>query len=148
MKNQAIIITILVTVVAVGAGFFGGIQYQKSQRTNFANGQFNGADGQTRQGGQVRGLGGRFGQNRGAVFGQITSADDKSVTVKLTDGSSKIVILSGSTSINKQATGSKNDLKTGIRIAVFGKTNSDGSITAQSVQLNPMSRIPTPNPTK
>lgn len=142
MKNQVIIITILVAIIAGGAGFFGGMQYQKSQRPNFANGQFNGANGQTRQGGQ--GFGGRVGQNGGAVLGEITSADDKSITVKLMDGSSKIVILSGSTSINKQANGTKDDFKTGTNVAVFGQANSDGSVTAQSIQLNPMMGRPSP----
>ena len=136
MKNQAIIIAIFVAVVAGGAGFFIGTQYQKSQTSNFGNAQFSESNGQARQGGQFR----RLGQNGGALVGQITNQDDKSITVKLMDGSSKIVILSGSTSINKQATGSKDDLKTGIRIAVFGKTNSDGSVTAQNIQLNPQFR--------
>ena len=37
--------------------------------------------------------------------------------------------------INKASTGSKKDLKTGIRVVVFGIENSDGSITAQNISL-------------
>ena len=56
------------------------------------------------------------------------------------DGSSRIVILSASTDINKATKATKEDLKTGERVAVFGTQNADGSVTAQSVQLNPQLR--------
>ncbi len=127
------IITIVVVVIAAGAGFFGGMQYQKMQRgrnAQFAYGQFQR----------------RFGANGsgGIVAGDIISQDEKSITVKMPDGSSKIVLLSATTAINKQATGSASDLKAGEKVAVFGTTNSDGSVTAQNIQLNPtMMRRPT-----
>ena len=143
MKNKAIIITIVVAIVTAGVGFFGGMQYQKSQRSNF------GANGAGFMMGQRGTSGGRFGSgNGGAVVGQIISIDTNSITVKLRDGSSKIVILSGTTTINKQATGTKSDLTTGTSVAVFGQANSDGSVTAQSVQLNPVSRTASPTPSK
>lgn len=106
------------------------MQYQKSQRSNFAASQFSSGQG----GGRGQG---RFGQDRPAN-GEIISADDKSVTVKLQDGSSMIVLLTNTTAFNKSAEGSKSDLKVGERVAVFGTENSDGSVTAQNVQLNPM----------
>jgi hypothetical protein len=141
MKNNYIVTAILVLIVGA-ATFYGGMQYQKSQRGQFA-GQFGGNRG---QGGQF----GRGVKGGGMVLGQVMSKDDKSITVKLQDGSSKIVILSGSTTINKQATGTKDDLNSGERVAVFGTTNSDGSVTAQSIQLNPQVRMfrggPTPTP--
>lgn len=74
---------------------------------------------------------------RGSRF---ISSDDKSITVKLQDGSSKIVLLTDTTSISKSTEGSKSDLKTGEKVAVFGTENSDGSVTAQNVQLNPILR--------
>jgi len=127
MKNHWIATIIL--VVAVGAaGFFVGMQYQKMQRGNFAS-RFGGANGTFQR------LGGANGMR--PVFGQIISADATSITVKMNDGSTKIVIVSSRTSINKAATGTKDDLKTGETVAVFGTTNSDGSVTAQNIQLNP-----------
>lgn len=127
MKNHNWGITILIAIIAALAAFYGGMQYQKMQRLSF--GQF----AQGRQGGfQVR--------TGRPVFGEIISSDDKSVTVKLQDGSTKIVILSDNTVINKAATGSKSDLTKGSKIAVFGQTNSDGSLTAQNIQLNPQMR--------
>lgn len=47
--------------------------------------------------------------------------------------------------INKATTATKSDLKTGEKVAVFGTPNSDGSVTAQSIQLNPMFRGPNPS---
>ena len=75
------------------------------------------------------------GQSFRPVSGEIIGSDDKSVTVKLQDGSSKIVLLSDSAQINKASVGAKEDLKTGENIVVFGTTNSDGSVTAQSIQI-------------
>lgn len=57
------------------------------------------------------------------------------------DGSTKIIILSDQTVINKSSEGSKSDLKTGERVTTFGTENSDGSITAQNISIGGMFRI-------
>ncbi len=134
--KNSVILTVILVIVVGAAAFFGGMQYQKSQRNNqFA--QFAGQQGGN--GTFQRRFGGTNGQTgEQAVIGEILKIDDNSITIKSQDGNSKIVLLSGSTAINKQDTGSKDDLKTGEKVAVFGKSNSDGSVTAQSVQLNPM----------
>ena len=75
------------------------------------------------------------------INGEIISSDETSVTIKLQDGSSKIVLLSDSTSINKAESGSKEDLKEGEKVLVLGNSNSDGSVSAQSIQLNPPDRV-------
>lgn len=129
MKNN-LLVTIIIVIVVAAAGFFGGMQYQKMQQPNAT--QFNG-QGQ---------FGRRFGQNgNGSVVrGQITSDDANSITVQMRDGSSKIINITNSTNITKAVSGSKDDVKTGEQIMVFGSNNSDGSITAQTIQLNPMFR--------
>ena len=150
MKPIKPVIVLLFALIIGAAAFFGGMQYQKSQpfvrQLTEQDMQF--GNGQPRQGAQ----GGQFLRRNGggAVTGEILSTDENSITVKLQDGSSKIVVLSGTTTINKSADGTKDDLKTGERVAVFGTTNSDGSVTAQNIQLNPMMRIfgGTPSPTK
>ena len=80
---------------------------------------------------------------RGGVAGSIVSMDDKSITVKMTDESTKIVLFSDATAYSNAATASKEDLKVGVDVVVFGATNSDGSVTATNVQINPA--LPTSN---
>lgn len=135
MKNNLIVLVVVAVIVGAGA-FFAGMKYQqtKSPTSRFGNIQA----GQARFGGQ-NGQG-RFGGGGRPVVGEIINTDDKSITVKLADGSSKIVLLPDNAVISKTDTGSKTDLKTGINVGVFGTENSDGSVTAQNVQLNPMFR--------
>ena len=131
MKQQHILSMIFVAILIGGIGFFAGMQYQKMQRGQMIE-QLSGGRTQM-QGGQ-----GRMVQKNGQspVLGEITSQDDTSLTVKLPDGSSKIVILSQTTAINKQAAGSIGELKIGENIMVVGSSNADGSVTAQNIQLN------------
>lgn len=127
-----LIIVILVVLVGAGA-FFGGVKYQQSKKTAFS-GQFGS------QTGQRNGTGGNRTAGFRPVNGEIIGRDDKSITVKLSDGSSKIILLSNNTVYLKSSTGSKNDLKTGDKVAAFGTENLDGSVTAQNVQINPPAR--------
>jgi len=139
MKNNTILIVIVIAIIAGGAGFLGGTKLQQSKvRNNFRQigGQRNGVLGTNGQ--QRTGTGNGNRMDFRPVSGEITQADDKSITVKLADGSSKIVILSETTSINKADVAAKTDLKVGEKVAVFGQTNSDGSVTAQNIQLNPI----------
>ena len=136
MKNNLVVI-IIVAVVVAGAAFYGGMMYQKSQAST-GGGQF-GQNG-TRAG-QRRFGGGNANGNGTPVVGKIVRQDANSLTIQLQDGSTKIVNVSGSTSISKTDTGTVADLKSGENVAAFGTSNSDGSITAQNIQLNPMFRM-------
>jgi hypothetical protein len=131
MKNKnSLIITIIVAIIVGAAAFYGGMQYQKSQRASFVGNQTLFRNG---EGGNFKG---RFGNgNNRPVIGEIINQDDNSITVKMQDGSSKIVILSDQTMINKASTGTKGDLKTGERVTAFGTTNADGSVTARNVSV-------------
>lgn len=149
MKNVKTIVPIILILVGLGVGFFGGYEY-RNYRLNQARGGFaaGGANGAQRFIGGTRAAG-QNGAGRNAVEGSILSIDNNSITVKLTDGSTKIVILSGSTTYSNTATASQTDLKTGSTVAVFGAPNSDGSVTATNVQINPMFGRPqgSPSPT-
>ncbi len=120
MKNN-LMLTLLVAVVVGGAAFFGGMKYQQSMRN----------DSQRATGIRTGGNGMR------PSTGKIISQDDKSLTIQLADGSSKIILLSEKARIEKTQNATKGELKTGETVAVFGTANSDGSITAQSIQINP-----------
>jgi hypothetical protein len=133
MKNNIVIVTILALLVGGGIGFFGGMQYHKNQRPSFTQFSARGASGAN---------GARMRNGNGAA-GDIISVDANSITVKMTDGSSKIVLLTAATSINKAATATAADLTVGERVSAFGTTNADGSMTAANVQINPLAR-PTP----
>lgn len=133
MKNS-IIITVIVALVVGGGTFFGGMKYQQGKQPSFMRQGGTGAQG-TRTG-----TNSRMGTGFRPVNGEILSADDKSITVKLQDGSSKIVLISDNTSINQASQATKNDLKVGVKVAVVGQQNSDGSVTAQNIQINPITR--------
>lgn len=128
-----------VTVIALVIGGVGGYLFRNYQiqrnRANFAGGSLN------RNGNQNGGAG----MGRG-VLGSILSMDDKSITVKLADGSSRIVFFSDTTHYSNTTDATKGDLKVGENVAVFGTPNSDGSETAGTIQINPQFFRPSPTP--
>ena len=138
MKNNLILIAIIAILVGGGAGFFAGMKYQQGKQPAFTR-QFEGQGG---RGGSGQLPGGAGNRNVGfrPVTGDIISADNGSITVKMPDGSSKIVLYSTATAINKAATAASSDLTVGQKVAVYGQNNPDGSVTAQNIQLNPIMR--------
>jgi hypothetical protein len=153
VKSAKVILPIILVLVGLGAGFFGGIQYRNYQ-INKARGSFaaggTGAAGtfQRFTGSRTGGTGaaGARGGAGGAVTGSVLSMDASSLTVKLADGSTKIVLFGGSTTYSNTAAAAQSDLKVGNNVMVFGTPNSDGSVTATNVQINPMSFRPQGSP--
>lgn len=130
--KQHLIIWIIATVILVGIAFYAGDAYgtkHASQNAAALRGQFGG--------GANRPLGSRFGTGGGLVTGSVLSKDDTSMTVKSRDGSSKIILYSGNTQILKTAPTTSTNVSVGAQISVQGTQNSDGSITAQSIQIRP-----------
>lgn len=139
------IVTVLAVVVVGALAFFGGMKFQEMQTASSRGtrmAQFGGQLGMNGQGAPGIQTGAqnaaRIGMRQTA--GEIISADEQSVTVKMADGSTKIVLLTGKSTVSKSTPGAKADLKVGEKVAVFGTENTDGSITAESVQLNPVIR--------
>lgn len=147
MQNAKTIIPIILILVGLGVGFFGGYQY-RNFRLRQTVGNFAGPNG-TFQRFTGRNGGNGMGMMRNGVFGSILSIDNNSITVKLADGSSKIVLFSTSTTYANTASATQSDLKVGDNVAVVGAVNSDGSVTATNIQINPEFGRPqaSPSPT-
>ena len=151
MKNK--IVMGIAAIIIAGASFFGGMKYQQSKSpTGFAN--LTPAERQQRvqqmgdNGGAIfRNGNGRIGGG-GIIAGEVLSIGNGSLTVKMQDDSTKIILLSGSTKISKTVDGVSSDVSTGKSVAVTGTANSDGSVTAQSIQIRPNIPSPSPTPTK
>jgi hypothetical protein len=136
-----------VAVVAVIIAFWGGMKYGQSHSQNNFN--QNGWQNPMQQAGSGARQGMRQGSNGdGLVNGEIISKDDKSITVKSENGGSKIIFLGSDTKINKMAEAAATDLEVGKTVMASGQANSDGSITAQSIQLRAEFAASTPNVTK
>lgn len=134
---------IIAIAVVAGGMFFAGTKYENGRissnpqsffanadnRQAFQQGADNAANGFSKRTGNAGG--------NGMTAGEIIAKDDKSITVKTQDGGSKIVFYSESSEISKFAAGTSGDLGVGKTVFVSGKTNSDGSVTAQSIQLRP-----------
>ncbi len=114
---------IIWAVIAVVA-FVGGMFYGKSaaspagQAGTYAS--------------SMRGAG-RYGG--GFVSGQVLSVDSTTVIVGLASGNSEIVLYSTSTQIVKPTAVPANSLAPGMRVTIGGTPNSDGSLTAQTIQI-------------
>lgn len=132
---------IVVIVILVGLGsFYGGMKYGQNQDAANRRGTANFQNLTPEQQQQMaqrfgNGFNGRNGSN--LSNGEIIAKDDKSITVKLRDGGSKIIFYSETTEISKFASGATSDLEIGKTITVNGTANQDGSITARSIQIRP-----------
>lgn len=139
---------IATAVIAGGVGVYGGMNYQKSQVTSQFGQRMGGnrlaGDSDDKRGTNKQNIGTGNGQGMmgrgGAIVGEITAKDDKSVTVKMIDGSSKIVVLSTDTTYRISNDAKLDDVTVGKTIAVQGTANTDGSTTATSIELNPIAR--------
>lgn len=137
MKNTRLVIGVLLIAVGI-TGFFGGMKYQQSKGFSMTDIQ----SGDTHVG--MTGLSGsertRRNGNSEMVSGEIIDKDETSITVKQADESTKIILLSEDTGVNKTSQGSIDDLETGESVMIFGQENPDGSISAANIQLNPRFR--------
>lgn len=150
-KNQ-ILMAIVLAVVFGGAGFWAGTKFsQISRRTSvqaqFGNGTYGNRNGNSGTNGTAKGAAAGSGlANRGGqTIGEILSVGEGTITVKTADGGSKIVLVSSSTAINKAEAATTADLTAGTTVAVFGNTNTDGSVTATNVQIDPTNMMRGPN---
>ena len=138
-KSTQIIVAIIVLFVGVGIGW----AYAKSSAAPVAatsgyTGTFAGRTGGT------GGFAGRTGAGGGAVVGTIVSVDPTSISVALPNSTSTsattgstVVLYSDGTNILKSIVGSSADLQVGDSVVVQGTANSDGSVSANTIQIRP-----------
>lgn len=134
MMNKLIPIMIALFLIVGAGSFYGGMKYAQSKSLQGRQQIFQelGANAGGFRGGLNNGQRG----GGGFTVGEIIAKDDKTITVKLQAGGSKIIFFSDSTEITKSAEGTLSDLEIGKSITVNGIVNSDGSITAQSIRNN------------
>jgi len=132
-------VAISILILAIGAGgFFGGYYFQKKKCASTANtknfaGNFREMSETPptnipNKNGQANG-----GHGGGGNTGEIISKDDKSITIKSSDGSTKIIYYSDSTTISKNETVANSDLTVGTNISAMGSINTDKSVTAKNI---------------
>lgn len=135
MKKNIIFVALIIIVGA--CSFFGGMKVGEGNKSNMGPGNFqNMTDEQRQQFAQQNET--RTGQNgMGGTVGEIISKDDKSITIKLPNGGSKIILYSATTTVGKTTTGNVSDIQIGQTISISGTTNTDGSVSAKSIQIQP-----------
>lgn len=137
--KKLIILSIVFVIVAGSVAFYGGMKYAQSKNplNGFSRQNFQDLSPEQRE---------QFSQGRTGISGgsflngEVIAKNEQSLTLKLSDGGSKIVFFSSSTQISKMAEGSISDIEIGKQIAISGDQNSDGSYTAKIIQLSPLGR--------
>jgi hypothetical protein len=131
--NKATFSIIGIIIAASGLSFYGGIKYNQTQSAAERNAS------RAQLGGGGNGTRGFRGGTAGAGFisGEVIAKDDASITIKLREGGSKIIFLSGGTEVTKSSQGNVQDIGIGAQVSANGTANSDGSMTAQTVQIRP-----------
>ena len=128
MKKYTVhIVWLVIALIALGGGFYWG----KMSTTSGLRSAFAGGTGT--YGSSTRRLTGTTGG--GLVTGQITAMDSSSVTLQLANGNSQVVFYSSSTPVSEPTTVSPSTLKVGTNVMVGGTSNSDGSLTAETIQV-------------
>ena len=128
MKKYLVhIVWLVIAIVALGGGFFWGKASGAATRAAGFAGAYSSS---TR-----RAAGGAAGG--GLVTGTIATIGSSSITLQLANGNSEVVFYSTSTPVSEPTKVSVNTLKVGTTVMVGGTSNSDGSLTAQTIQVRP-----------
>jgi hypothetical protein len=155
-KPLKIVLGAILVLVIAGASFYGGVVFGKNQTTasaasvpmNFPEG-FQPPESAAAPGDGTRPFGGRgqggaagdFAAPDGMTFGAIESIDGNTLTVTTQAGGTVTVQVTDTTLIEKNASVQVADLAAGDTVIVSGSDNSDGSVTARSVQVAPAGRF-------
>ena len=127
----------LVIIAVALLGLWGGAQLKGSSPAN-ASTSTPATGGRTRNGafaggGGTGGAGG--GAGRGGTIGTVKSVDGNTITITTANGGTATVTIGSSTTVTKSETGSVSDITPGENIVVRGTTGTDGTTTAQSINV-------------
>ena len=124
MKN-ILIVGVIALLVGGGIGFEVGTKTQASSVATNAGGTYSGARTKG-QAGMMRG---------GGTIGQVLSKDATSITVKLPTGGSKIVFYDANTQVMQTSSSTIDAVSVGGQVVVSGTPNTDGSVSAKTIQI-------------
>lgn len=123
--------------IGAGAGFVEGKAYQSNQ-ANQIRSQFFRARGLNPNGADAAGgnTGGGFaGGFGGGVAGQIKSVQGNTIELNTANNNVTTVDLTANTRIEKSSQGTAADLKPGEQLVVRGQSDSNGTYTANQIQI-------------
>ncbi len=150
MKTKSFVTLLVVAVIlgsAIGGALAGGVAIGKSQGKSEARQTLVSQIGQSSS---TTGLGsGTTGQGNfrlpgnytgissgnGTTIGTVEKVEGNIVTLNTRTGTTVLVDIGNSTSIQKMSEGSLGDISLGENITVSGNTNADGSIEARSITI-------------
>ncbi len=150
---------LVLAVILIGASFFAGTKYAESRSpagNRFAAGQpggagrgaFGAAPGAGGQAGAAgrnmfRGAGGAGGN---MTAGEVSKIENGMLTLKTADGGSRLIVMSSSTKVMQMSEINLDALKATTPVMIMGTANSDGSVTAATIQIRPTPPAPAPSP--
>lgn len=141
IQKNIIVLFVLVALVVGGGCFYWGMVYGKGLGKGLMGKNFNpeqlGAnfEGMGQRGNRAMGTGAT---GLGMLIGEVVSQDNQSLTLSIKDSGTKIVFFSSSTQVMETKQVSLSDITVGSSLMVNGKQNTDGSLTAQSIQIRPV----------
>lgn len=134
-KNKTVIGTGVITlIIGIGIGYAGAGALARSTAPQFARGNFTaGSPGGAMRGGSANG--------GGFLSGTIVKEGQNTMTLNTRDGSSHVVFITPDTNVSKSVDGTIADVSVGSTVIISGTINSDGSVSANLIQMRP-----TPSP--
>ena len=130
-KTLAIVIII---IIAAGAVFYAGAKYEKHKLS--ALGLLSGSKSSSKKA-----------TAGNSIKGTVTATDDKSVTIKMADGTDKTIEFSSGMTFGNNAAGSASDLFVGELVVIAGENNPDGSFAATNIRISKKSPKASATPT-
>ena len=133
-----LLVMLIVAAVSSGIGYKLGnkMSLRGSKEAMMASGVRGEIQGEAKGQNQTKPNAGQMqGTEKRHTEGDISSIDNNTVTVKMADGSSKIVLLLDKTVYSLSSALDKAELSVGQKVNVVGDVNTDGSVSASELRL-------------